>query len=115
MERLTKIRAALAVSKTAEAEVALEQQKAAEKAAEEDKEKKRMEGPPESSAEKIDRQKSADDARAQLRLRAQREIEDLRKVLQQERDALEAEKTALAAERKKFDETAGGDGEADQR
>ncbi len=103
LDRLRAIRVALSATN---ADEVAKQEEETKKVKEEEKvaaEKKRMEGAPESAAERNDRVRAADDAREQSRNRSMREIEDLRRSLLKDRADLDADKAALAAERKKFE------------
>lgn len=102
--RLRQVREVLAPTNADLALKAEEEKKQEEKIKVEEAEKKRMAGPPESATERIDRNQSEDDAKAQAKLRMQREQEDLGRTLQLERTTLDAQRADLAAERKKFED-----------
>ncbi len=105
VERLRRVREILAPTNADDAAKVTETAATEEKAAKEAAETKRMEGPPESASDRIERQASADDAKAQAKVRGEREIADLRRTLMQERADLDHARAVLAAERKKFEET----------
>lgn len=103
-DRLRQVRQMLAPTNADDAMQAEAQKKQEQKAQAEEQEKSRMAGPPESATERIERNKSEEDVKAQAKLRTQREQEDLGRTLLLERASLDAQRAELAAERRKFED-----------
>ncbi len=107
-ERVEKIRAMLAPTIAAEARAAAEEKAKAEAAAETARKEEKAKGPPESSAESVERQRAEDDTREQARIRRERELADLARQLVYDRQVLDEDRAKLAASKKAFGDLRAG-------